>query len=202
MNLKKLFNLFFIKSNLKDSENNLQLKYPQYEIGRGTYGNLKVLTWNEGANLKIGSFCSIADGVRIFLGGEHRLDWVTTYPFNILWDEAKLIPGHPKTKGDVIIGNDVWIGFNAVILSGVTIGHGAVIGAGSVVSRNIEPYEIHAGNPARFVRKRFDDLIIRQLLELKWWDFDDDQIKKMLPLMLSDNIENFISYALKQKQTF
>lgn len=170
----------------------LKKKYPQYEIGRHTYGNPEISTWKEGATLKIGAFCSIADGVKIFLGGEHRIDWVTTYPFTALWEQGKHIAGHPKTKGDVIIGNDVWLGAEAVIMSGVKIGDGAVVGARAVVTTDIAPYEIYAGNPARLVRKRFDTKTIRQLLELEWWNFDDSEIARMLPLMLNKNIDGFI----------
>jgi chloramphenicol O-acetyltransferase type B len=80
---------------------------PQYNIGRGTYGEPSIFSWGEGTILEIGSFCSIASGVKIILGGEHRIDWVTTYPFNAFWDSAKSVGGHPATKDDVIIGNDV-----------------------------------------------------------------------------------------------
>ena len=123
-------------------------KYPQYKIGRGTYGYPEIFSWNEGATLQIGAFCSIASGVKLFLGGEHRVDWVTTYPFNVLWESGRHITGHPRTKGDVIIGNDVWIGTEAVILSGVRIGDGAVVAARAVVTKDMEPYAIYGGNPA------------------------------------------------------
>jgi acetyltransferase-like isoleucine patch superfamily enzyme len=178
----------------------LDHKYPQYEIGRHTYGNPKIRTWNEGATLKIGAFCSIADGVDIFLGGEHRVDWATTYPFTALWEDARHIEGHPKTKGDVVIGNDVWIGSGAVIMSGVHIGDGAVVGARAVVSTDIEPYAIYAGNPARKVRNRFDNGIIEQLLRLEWWNFDDSEIKQLLPLMLSKEIDAFLHEANRVKK--
>ncbi len=176
-------------------------KYPQYEIGRGTYGSPKIISWNEGATFKIGTFCSIASGVKIYLGGEHRIDWVTTYPFSWLWDSARHIEGHPRAKGDVVIGNDVWIGTEAIILSGVNIGDGAVVGARAVVSKDIEPYAIHAGNPARLVKKRFDENTIQQLLELRWWDFDDTAIEELLPRMLDTDIQAFIDAAKAKKET-
>jgi len=178
----------------------LREKYPQYDIGRCTYGNPAILTWNEGAALKIGSFCSIAEGVKILLGGEHRADWATTYPFNVLWESGRHIAGHPKTKGDVIIGNDVCIGIEAVILSGVKIGDGAVVGARSVVANDIEPYAIYVGNPARLVRKRFDEKTIQQLLELEWWNFKDEEIEQMLPLMLHTDVQTFILEARRRKE--
>ena len=108
-------------------------------IGAHTYGAPLVRWWGEPANLSIGRFCSIADDVQIFLGGNHRTDWVTTYPFPVFraWHEARGIAGHPATRGDVHIGHDVWLGSGSVILSGVTIGHGAVIGCRAVVSRDV-----------------------------------------------------------------
>ena len=163
-----------------------------FDIGRGPYGKPKILEWGEGATLQIGSFCSISAGVQIFLGGEHRVDWVTTYPFNILWEEAHHITGHPKSKGDVHIGNDVWIGREAIIMSGVTIGDGAVIGARTVVTKDVPPYVIVAGNPASIIRKRFDDKIINRLLEIQWWSWEDSRIKKVLPMLLNNEIDVFL----------
>ena len=113
--------------------------YEGFEIGKWTYGLPTVKNWGEGSTLRIGKFCSIAEDVLIFLGGEHRVDWITTYPFSVLWPGGKGFSGHPRTKGNVSIGNDVWIGHGAVVLSGVTIESGAVIGACSVVSSNVGP---------------------------------------------------------------
>lgn len=166
-----------------------------YPRGRGTYGTPRIFHWGEPAKLSIGAYCSIAEGVQIFLGGNHRLDWATTYPFTALWPQAASIPGHPATKGDVVIGNDVWIGNEAVILSGVTIGDGAVIGAAAVLGRDVEPYAIVAGNPARMVRKRFSEDVIRRLLALRWWDWDESRIERYLPLMLSEQIIAFLDSA-------
>jgi acetyltransferase-like isoleucine patch superfamily enzyme len=152
-----------------------------YRIGDFTYGSPEILHWGEDANLIIGKYCSIADRVKIFLGGNHRIDWVTTYPFNALpqfFPNAKEISGHPATKGDVVIGNDVWIGHGATIMSGVSIGHGAVVAAEAVVSKNIGPYEIWGGNPARFIKKRFDDETIERLLALNWWDWPESEIQE------------------------
>jgi len=176
----------------KKIKKSLQELYPQYQFGRETYGDPKVRSWGEGATLKVGSFTSIASGVQIFLGGEHRLDWVTTFPFNVLWEGAKDISGHPKTKGDVLIGNDVWIATEAVIMSGVTIGDGAVIGARSVVTKDVRPYTIVAGNPAIAVKQRFDDETIQRLLDIKWWSWSDSKIIEALPLLLNNEIDNFL----------
>jgi acetyltransferase-like isoleucine patch superfamily enzyme len=173
----------------------LRAKYPQYHIGRGTYGDLRVRSWGEGTTLTMGAFCSVASGVQILLGGEHRPDWVTTYPFNVLWEKARHLSGHPSSKGDVVIGNDVWIGAEAMILSGVTIGDGAVIGARAVVTKDVPPYAVVGGNPARVIRMRFDEATIARLQNLKWWTWDDTPIEKFLPLLLSDNVEAFLREA-------
>ena len=179
----------------KKRNKSLQEKYPQYQFGRETYGSPKIRSWGEGANLQVGSFTSIASGVKIFLGGEHRIDWVTTFPFNVLWKEGRNISGHPKTKGDVLIGNDVWIATEAIIMSGVTIGDGAVIGARAVVTKDVPPYTVVAGNPARVVRKRFDDKTIQRLLDVKWWFWSDSRIKESLPLLLNNEIDKFLEFA-------
>ena len=167
-------------------------KYAAYSIGKFSFGYPKVKSWGENATLKIGSFCSIAPGVNIVLGGEHRIDWITTYPFNKILHEYKYLKGHPATKGDIIIGNDVWIGMNATILSGVTIGDGAVIGANSLVTNDVEPYMIVGGNPAKPIRKRFDQQTIDRLLRIKWWDWDIEKIKRNVPDLLSKQVEQFL----------
>lgn len=170
-------------------------------LGRFSYGfeNINVRQWGEGASLKIGQFCSIADNINIFLGGNHRIDWITTFPFGHIFQEelgGQDIIGHPATKGDVIIGNDVWIGSGATILSGINIGDGAVISANATVVKNVQPYQIVAGNPATLIRKRFDDEIIELLLLLRWWDLEILEIKKIILLLSTtpniDVINNLI----------
>ena len=130
-------------------------------VGAFTYGEdqIQLHNFQEGANLTIGKFCSIANEVEIYLGGNHRTDWITTFPFGQIYKSAlgrHDIEGHPATKGDVIIGNDVWIGGKATIMSGVTVGDGAVIGARAVVTKDVPPYAIVAGNPASVKRVRFE----------------------------------------------
>ena len=171
-----------------------------YKIGDFTYGAPKVFHWGEPVQLEIGRFCSIAQEVNIFLGGNHRIDWVTTYPFNSInytFPDWKHLQGHPSSKGDIIIGNDVWIGYGASIMSGVKIGDGAVIGAKSVVSRDVKPYEIVAGNPAVTIKKRFSDDIIEKLLELKWWDLSQEEINEIVPLLMADPVSFFENYLGK-----
>lgn len=170
-------------------------RYPQYQIGRGTYGDMKVFAWGEGASLTVGNYTSIAAGVQVFLGGEHRIDWVTTFPFGVLWKSAQQYKGHPRTKGDVVIGNDVWIGTEALVFSGVTIGDGAVVGARAVVTRDVPPYAVVAGNPAKIIKFRFDSNVYNRLLALQWWGWSELQIEKAIPELLDGNIELFIEKA-------
>ena len=171
-----------------------------FEIGEYTYGDPIVVHWDDSTKLHIGKFCSIADGVTIILGGNHRTDWVTTYPFNVLSDpfpNASTIKGHPTTKGDVWIGNDVWIGHGVTILSGVRVGDGAVLGANAVVSKDVEPYSIVVGNPGKVVKKRFDDAIIKALLEIKWWDWEIEKINEEVRLLCNNDVNSFIGRHLK-----
>lgn len=166
------------------------------EMGAWSYGNPVIFSWGEGAKVKVGRFCSIGAEVKIMLGGEHHTDWVTTYPFTTLWPEsAGTISGHPKTKGDVIIGNDVWIGYGAFIISGVTIGDGAVVGAQAVVTKSVPPYAIVGGNPARIIRYRFDEEVIRKLLAIAWWNWPEKDIRDVVPLLVSSHIHAFINYC-------
>lgn len=169
-----------------------------YEIGDWSYGTPWVAHWGEPATLKVGRYCSIANDVYIFVGGNHRIDWVTTYPFSALafqWPNAEGIPGHPATKGDVVIGNDVWIGMGATVLSGITIGDGAVIATRSVVTNDVPAYGIVGGNPARLIRHRFSPDVIERLLAIRWWDWPEERVNRFLPLLLSEDIEAFITAA-------
>jgi chloramphenicol O-acetyltransferase type B len=173
----------------------LQERFPRYAIGRESYGHPEVHVFDKETTLRIGAFCSISTEVHIFLGGDHRIDWVTTFPFSVLWEKGKHFSGYPKTKGDVIIGNDVWVGYQAVIMSGVCIGDGAVVGAYAVVTKDVPPYGVVAGNPARLVKKRFDEETIRRLLQVKWWEWDDQKIERFLPLFLNTDINAFLQAA-------
>jgi len=160
----------------------------QVHIKRFSYGieNLKVREWGEGSSLHIGAFCSIADRVQIFLGGNHRTDWLSTFPFGHLFlddFDCKKPQGQPVSRGDVIIGNDVWIGSGATIMSGVTIGDGAVIAANSTVVKDVPPYYIVGGNPATLIKARFSPAIVELLLKLQWWDLPNDQIRELIPVL-------------------
>lgn len=144
--------------------------------------------------LLMGKFCSIACGAKfIFTSANHSLKSLSTYPFPIFFEEWGLnkvyVADAWDNKGDIIIGNDVWVGFEAVILSGVTIGDGAIIGTRAVVTKDIPPYTIVGGVPAKPIRKRFTDATIARLLELKWWDWPDERIKENIEKIQSGRID-------------
>lgn len=168
-------------------------QFPWATFGAGTYGGLVAVRWDDKTTLRVGSYTSFGPGVRVLCGGEHRVDWATTFPFPALWEEAKHILGHPVSRGDVEIGSDVWIGAEAMILSGVSIGHGAVIGARSLVRENVPPYAIVAGNPVRFLRARFSETIMPRLLEIAWWDWPRERIVRALPLLCQSRVQEFIN---------
>jgi acetyltransferase-like isoleucine patch superfamily enzyme len=171
----------------------------RYEVGDYTYGLPEVLWWGEDASLYIGRYCSIARGVSILLGGNHRSDWVTTYPFSVLDAEASNLTGHPASNGDVRIGNDVWLGDSCRVMSGVTIGNGACIAASAVVTRNVPPFAIAGGVPARVIRSRFRPDQVEALQEIRWWDWDPDKIRAHYPLLLSGDVDKFIRVAKPDK---
>lgn len=163
--------------------------------GKYTYGAPKIHWETDTTKLRVGAFCSIAENVNIFLGGNHRHDWVTTYPFGHI--HQKVFPtfkgeGHPATKGGVLIGNDVWIGYGTTIMSGITIGDGAVIAAGSHVVKDVPPYAIVGGNPAKILKYRFTQEQIQKLLKIKWWEWEDSKIDEYTPLLCNGNIDEFI----------
>lgn len=145
-----------------------------------------------GDKLIIGKFCAIARGARFIMNGAfHKMSGISTYPFSIFrsgWESVMPKNGELPFKGDTVIGNDVWIGYDALIMAGVKIGDGAVIAARAVVTRDVGPYEIVGGNPARPIRKRFDDAAINELLKIQWWNWDIEKITGNLPLITSSDI--------------
>lgn len=171
--------------------------YPDDVVaGAYTYGKPIIFGAGE-AGLTVGRYSSIALDVKIFLGYEHNVDWVSTYPFPdaLLKDHfpaAQGIPGQPMTRGDVVIGNDVWIGHGAIILSGVVVGDGAVIGAGAVVRHDVRSYGIAVGVPARVVKLRFAEDTIEQLTATQWWNLPLDRIQQLLPGLCGRNTDLFI----------
>lgn len=181
-------------------KNEVLMKAGLLQIGRHTYGQPIVHTYKGSeALVKIGSFCSISPGVMFITGGIHPTDWVSLYPFRARFNlDGKFRDGMPRTNGNIIVGNDVWIGTEAMILSGVTIGDGAVIAARSLVTRDVPAYALSAGVPAKTIRNRFSDEKIEFLLSIKWWDWDDKQIIDVVPLLSTADINNFINYAAKR----
>lgn len=145
-----------------------------------------------GDKLIIGKFCQIAAGVEFIMNGaNHPMNGVSTFPFYLFegWEQDTPALNSLPFKGDTVIGNDVWIGQNATILPGVHIGDGAIIGANSVVGSSVESYSIVAGNPARLVRKRFDNELVALLLRVKWWDLPIEEINKLIPVLSSSDLE-------------
>lgn len=138
-----------------------------------------------GDKLIIGKFCSIACGAKfLFTSANHKMSSLSTYPFPIFYEEwgldAKDICNAWDNKGNIIIGNDVWIGYEAVIMAGVTIGDGAIIGTRAVVTKDVPPYTIVGGVPAKHIRKRFDDATIERLIKLRWWDWEHEKIAQSI----------------------
>ena len=154
-----------------------------------------------GDKLIIGKFCQIAAGVEFVMNGaNHQMNAVTTFPFYTLegWDMDPPAKVDLPLKGDTVIGNDVWIGQNAVILPGVHIGDGAIIGANSVVGKSVDPYAVVVGNPAKEIRKRFDDELIGLLLEFRWWDREIDEINGLIPVLTCSDLEKVREEIRKQ----
>ena len=154
-----------------------------------------------GDKLIIGKFCQIGRNVEFVMNGaNHQMNSITTYPFYIFkgWDQKPTDEKDLPYKGDTVVGNDVWIGQNVTILPGIHIGDGAIIGANSVVSKNVPPYSVVAGNPIKLIRKRFDDELIGLLLTFKWWNKPIEEIQEILPLLANSNI-NEIKDELKRR---
>jgi acetyltransferase-like isoleucine patch superfamily enzyme len=166
---------------------------PRITVGPHTYGNPIFKLWMPSERIEIGAFCSIAEDVTIFGGGEHNPDWVTTFPLRIAFgDPLAERDGHPRSKGPTRIGNDVWIGFGATILSGVIVGDGAIIGARAVVTADVSPYAVVAGNPARVIRHRFPPDQVAELLAIRWWDWPTDKIIEFIPDLCQSDVASFL----------
>ncbi|MBS0625523.1 MAG: CatB-related O-acetyltransferase [Verrucomicrobia bacterium] len=145
--------------------------------------------------LVIGKFCAIAAETRFIMSGDHKLDAISTYPFPIFghgWEGAFDVTRLP-VKGDIIVGNDVWFGYDSLIMNGVTIGNGAIIGARAVVVKDVPAYSIVAGNPAKVVKMRFDDKTIDRLEKIAWWDWDIGKINKHLKLICNQDVDRLES---------
>ena len=163
-------------------------------MDHGSYGQ-PFVAYNKGdhAVVTIGRYCAIAAGVSFMPGGNHRTDWVSTYPFRLRYGlDGALRDGHPTTKGDITVGNDVWIGSDALILSGLTIGDGAVVAAKTVVTKDVPPYAIVAGNPSRVVSMRFTEQQRAGLLAIKWWEWPEETILERVASLNGGGIDEFL----------
>ncbi|NRD23600.1 CatB-related O-acetyltransferase [Winogradskyella litoriviva] len=182
------------------------VKNPNISIGDYTYyddfenvenfeKNVKYLFDFVDDKLIIGKFCMIASDVKFIMNGaNHLTDALSTYPFAIFgkgWENAMDGKSYPN-KGNITIGNDVWIGYNATIMAGITIGDGAIIATNATVTKDVEPYTIVGGNPAKAIRKRFSEAIVAKLLELKWWNWDIEKITKNIQNLTDNKIEKLI----------
>jgi acetyltransferase-like isoleucine patch superfamily enzyme len=166
-------------------------------VGRHTYGFEKdtFFIYTEGARIDVGAFCSIGPQVKVHGGGEHVMDRASTFPMNArLFDPDRRSRPDEFDKGPTVVGNDVWIGMGATVLAGVSIGDGAVIGARAVVTKDVEPYAIAVGNPARVIRRRFDQETCERLLALRWWDWSDSELQARRSWFIGD-VEDFLREA-------
>jgi acetyltransferase-like isoleucine patch superfamily enzyme len=171
-----------------------------WKAGTGTYfdRNVNIITWSDQYYIKLGKYNSIGRDCNFFLHANHRADWITTSsqllgPVTQEIADMHMKMGHPTCKGDIIIENDVWIGANSIIMSGIKISNGAIIATGSTVTKDVPPYAIVAGNPGRIVKYRFYKDQIDKLLQISWWNWDEDKIKENAMLIWSDNIDKFIT---------
>ncbi|MCW9133667.1 Vat family streptogramin A O-acetyltransferase [Bacillus paramycoides] len=175
-------------------------EYSYYDARNGESFENQVLYQYEffGDRLIIGKFCAIAPGVTFIMNGaNHRMDGFSTYPFNIFghgWEKYTPTLDQLPFKGDTIIGNDVWIGMDTVIMPGIKIGNGAIVAAKSVITQDVEPYTIVGGNPAKKLKNRFSEEIINELLEIKWWDLDIDIISAHIDVIVNGDIEDLRNF--------
>lgn len=145
------------------------------------------------SDVYIGRYSSLAQNIICDCGWNHNSSFVTTYPLNVFFEKLSHIKGHPVSRGDIHIGNDVWCGEGVIIMGGVTIGDGAVVGAGSVVTKDVLPYQIVGGIPAKHIRMRFSATQIAALLKICWWDWDENKIAEAGELLMQPDIDKFIN---------
>ena len=158
---------------------------------------------NDVDKLIIGSYCSIGSGASFIMAGNqgHKYDWISSFPFFYMSEFdvfSKSQDGFQKA-GDTVVGNDVWIGSEAMIMPGVQIGDGAVIGSRALVTKDVEPYSIVGGNPAKLIKKRFSDDDIQKLQEMKWWEWDEETLFEAMPILCSNKIDLLYKFFRKMK---
>jgi hypothetical protein len=170
--------------------------------GVGTYGHPTIWTffYEEQTRLIIGKYSAV--GGTHLLGGQHAVRHVASFPLRIHWNlPGAGQDGNPRVRGDIVIGSDVWVCFGSYVLSGVTIGDGAVVGTGAVVTKDVPPYAIVGGNPAEILRYRHTPEQIEALLEIKWWDWPEEEIQEAVPYLASEDVDAFIAYARNKRPT-
>ena len=162
--------------------------------GKHTYGQEFVIIGTEAAlkGSSVGKYCSLAENIQLIARGSHMIDWVTTYPFHNIWN-MKDVPLHDLPHyAPITIGNDVWIAANVKIKQGVTIGDGAILATECFVTKDVPPYAMVGGNPAKIIKYRFTEKQIKDLLEIRWWDWEDGKVKENVPLLVQGDIDKFI----------
>lgn len=169
----------------------------RFSVGPHTYGRPMVHAYMLSQNsLRIGAYCSIADGVTVMLGGEHAADRVSTYPFKIAWQlPGAGEDGMPVPTGDTVVGSDVWLAMDVWIRSGVQVGDGAILAAGAVVVKDVPPFAVVGGNPAKVIRYRHTEEQREALLAIRWWDWIDSEVLLAADLLAADDTDAFIEYA-------
>lgn len=164
-------------------------------IGEHSYGDPHPT--GDLGKLTIGKFCSIGSNVVFDLGMQHNTNFISQFPFNQFVPGCEHLEGHPASKGDIVVGNDVWFGTDAVIMGGVTIGNGAIIGMRAIISKDVEPYTVVVGAPQRTIRHRYTAYQIMTLLEIAWWDKPIEEIAKIAPMLMNNNIEKLLKHYNK-----
>lgn len=196
-----LLRSFAYKSNLRQAPYNDRLVLidgKKISVGKFTYGfeRTRIFRWDENCEISIGRYCSIAYGLKLFCGGNHNKSLITTYPFGKMFTDiykCHLSDSILLSNGNIVIGNDVWIGRDVTIMSGITIGDGAIIAANSHVVKNVEPYSVYGGNPAKLIKYRFSNDIIERLQRIKWWQFDDQWVGQNISILLSEPTQEVLN---------
>ncbi|MFR2264628.1 MAG: CatB-related O-acetyltransferase [Clostridium sp.] len=191
-----IFAVKWKKRNLNNfTEPKIIFDIDKVKVGKGTYGRIEVYNWEDkNEYLEIGNYVSIANGVKFILGGNHNYKCVSTYPFKRLFLSGER---EASSKGPIVINDDVWIGMDSIILSNITIGVGAIVAAGSVVTKDVEPYSIVAGNPAVKIKYRFNEKIRNKLLDIKWEEITDEFIKENIDILEKDITEENIDEIIR-----
>ncbi len=193
--MKGFDQMCFIKNTIKNP-NIIVGDYTYYDDPEGSEDFEKNVLYHfpfMNDKLIIGKFCAIARKVKFIMNGaNHKITGITTYPFSLFgngWEKVTPQISDLPYKGDTVVGNDVWIGYDVLVMPGIKIGNGAIIASRSVVTKDVEPYSVVGGNPAKVIKKRFDDQTIRLLEEIKWWDWNIEKITKNLEILTSSDIE-------------